>query len=328
MDGGEAAKGLEAKSEYQALLEVTESIATHRDLPLLFHDLKQRLPHLVNFDSLWLVLHEDYRKVMRLHILETPARTFVDVLERPIEESPGGWVWERQEPLLIPDLEREERFSKALEFLKGYAIKSLCLMPLTTAHRRLGAVGFGSQQPGMYTNAGVEFLMLVARQIAVAVDNALSHQSAQALKQQLELERDHLKLLLDLNNSVVSTLDLRELFRVISASVRRVMDCDYASVLLPELDGEHLRVYARDFSKGGDDWQEEIVVPAVGRPASKVLESGRPLLLDREALSGFQPGTQPLVDGLEVNVLPSPYHPRQSNRYAEPGPVGGGRLCP
>jgi formate hydrogenlyase transcriptional activator len=276
-------------SQHQALLEVTESIATHRDLPALFHDLKERLPRLVNFDTLWLVLHEPTRNVMRVHILETPSGAYVDFVERTIQDAPAGWVWERQEALIISDLEQEKRFEKALGSLREINVKSFCILPLTSAHRRLGAVGFGSQRVGTYDEAGVEFLQLVARQIAVAVDNALSHQAAQALQQQLEHERDRLKLLLDLNNSVVSTLDLRQLFRAISANVRRVMDCDYASVLLPEQGGKQLRVYARDFSEGGESWQEEIVVPATGRPASKVLESGEPLILDGQALSRYNP---------------------------------------
>jgi formate hydrogenlyase transcriptional activator len=276
-------------SQYQALLEVTESIATHRDLPALFHDLIERLPRLVNFDTLWLVLHEPTRNVMRLHIVETPARAYIDVIERTVEDSPSGWVWERQEPLIVANMEQEKRFPKAMDLLRGYDIKSLCIMPLTSAHRRLGAVGFGSQRVGAYGEAGVEFLQLVARQVAVAVDNTLNHQAAQALQHQLEQERDRLKLLLDLNNSVVSTLDLRQLFRAISASVRRVMECDYASVLLPEQDGKQLRVYARDFSAGGESWKEEIVVPAGGRPASKVLASGEPLVLDSQGLSQYGP---------------------------------------
>ena len=286
-------------SQYQALLEVTESIATHRDLPALFHDLKERLPRLVNFDTLWLVLHETTRNVMRLQILETPARAYMDVIERRVEDSPSGWVWERQEPLIVADMGQENRFPKAMDLLRGYAVQSLCILPLTTAHRRLGAVGFGSQRVGAYGEAGVEFLQLVARQIAVAVDNALNHQAAQALQQQLEHERDRLKLLLDLNNSVLSTLDLRQLFRAISASVRRVMECDYASVLLPEQDGKHLRVYARNFSEGGESWQEEIVVPAAGRPASKVLESGQPLVLDSQGLNRYGPQLNLVSMGLK-----------------------------
>ena len=292
MDSSGAGENLAPKtpaSQYQALLEVTESIATHRDLPALFHDLSERLPRLVNFDTLWLVLYDPNRKVMRLHIVETPGRAYIDVIERTVEDSPSGLVWERQEPLIVPDMEQESRFAKAMELLKGYNVKSLCIMPLTTAQRRLGAVGFGSQLVGAYSEVGVEFLQLVARQIAVAVDNALNYQAAQALQQLLEHERDRLKLLLDLNNSVVSTLDLRELFRAISAKVRQVMDCDYASVLLPEQDGKLLRVYARNFSEGGESWPEEIVVPALGRPASEVLASGEPLILDRQALSRYGP---------------------------------------
>ena len=274
-------------SQHQALLEVTESIATHRDLPALFHDLIERLPRLVNFDALWLVLHEPARNVMRLHIVETPARAYIDVVDRAVEDSPSGWVWERQEPLIIADMEQETHFTKALELLRGYGVKSTCILPLTTAHRRLGAVGFGSQRVAAYGDAGVEFLQLVARQIAVAVDNALNYQSAQALQQQLQHERDRLKLLLDLNNSIVSILDLRQLFRAISANVRQVMECDYASILLPEPGGEQLRVYARDFSASGESWQEEIVVPAAGRPAGEVLKSGEPLILNREGLARY-----------------------------------------
>jgi formate hydrogenlyase transcriptional activator len=276
-------------SQHEALLEVTESIATHRDLPALFHDLMERLPGLVNFDTLWLVLHEPTRNVMRVHILETPSRAYVDFVERTIQDAPAGWVWERQEALIVSDLEQETRFEKALDSLREIGVRSFCVLPLTTAHRRLGAVGFGSQRISAYAEAGVDFLGLVARQIAVAVDNTLSHQAAQALQKQLEQERDRLKLLLDLNNSVVSTLDLRQLFRAISASVRQVMQCDYASILLPEPGGEQLRVYARDFSLDVESWQDEIVVPAKGRPASKVLESGEPLVFDSQALSQYTP---------------------------------------
>jgi formate hydrogenlyase transcriptional activator len=286
---GEGAQPKPPASQHEALLELAESIATHRDLPALFHDLIERLPRLVNFDTLWLVLHDPTRDVMRLQIVETPGGAYTDVIERALKDSPSGWVWERQEPLIVADLEQEKRFPEAMDLLHGYEVKSLCIMPLTTAHRRLGAVGFGSQRVGAYAEAGVDFLRLVARQIAVAADNTLSHQAAQALQKQLEHERDRLKLLLDLNNSVVSTLDLRQLFRAISASIRQIMQCDYASVLLPEPGGEKLRVYARDFAQEVDSWQEEIVVPAKGRPASRVLESGQPLVFDSQALSQYSP---------------------------------------
>src|SRR5438445_12188653 len=55
----------------QALLEVAEAIALHRDLGELFHALAGRLHRVVQFDYLNLVLHDAARTVIRQHFLET-----------------------------------------------------------------------------------------------------------------------------------------------------------------------------------------------------------------------------------------------------------------
>src|SRR5438132_13943547 len=61
-----------------------------------------------------------------------------------------------------------------------------------------------------------------------------------------------LQLLLDVTNQVVSNLQLRDLLRAISSSVRRVMQCDLVGVFLPDLDGNRMQTFTLDFpeSKG------------------------------------------------------------------------------
>ena len=85
-----------ADRQYQALLEVSQSVASHRDLTALFRDLVERLPRVVSFDSLWLVLHDPAGNRMRLHVLEGPGREAAErsewPLERPMEESPSALV--------------------------------------------------------------------------------------------------------------------------------------------------------------------------------------------------------------------------------------------
>ena len=78
----------------------------------------------------------------------------------------------------------------------------------------------------------MQFLSFVAGQIALAMDHALNFQ--------------RLNLLLDLTNRVVSKLDLRELLREISASIRRVMQCDGVGVALSDPETGQLRLYAFD----------------------------------------------------------------------------------
>src|SRR5262249_44828105 len=129
---------------------------------------------------------------------------------------------------------------------------------------------------------------LMARQVALAVDNALGHQENQIYQQQLSQERNRLKLLLDLNNNVVSKIELRPLLRAISTGIRRVVRCDLASVALPDDQDRKLRVYARDFSEPAGQDEEEIVIPVDDSPAGEVFKTGKFLILDHGALAQFQ----------------------------------------
>jgi formate hydrogenlyase transcriptional activator len=289
----------DAPRQYQALLDVSQSVASHRDLTVLFRDLMERLPRLVSFDSLWLVLHDPARNRMRLHVLEASARETAEEstwpLERPMEESPSALVWSTQAPLVVFDLAEDQRYLKAFQLLLDNGIRSCCILPLTSAHRRLGAVGFGYARPHHYSEADLDFLGQVARLIAVAVDNVLAHEEACALQAALAEERDRLRLLLDLNNTLAPNLDLRDLLRAVSSNVRRAMHCDYTSVILPEPDGERLRIYARDFSELPEPMAEELVVPRAGTPAGLVLETGKALVMDAEELARFDPKINPTL---------------------------------
>jgi PAS domain S-box-containing protein len=80
------------------------------------------------------------------------------------------------------------------------------------------------------------------------------------LEHQLERERDRLSLLLDLNNRMVSNLDLRQVLRAIAASVRRAMECDAVSVTLPAFEKNELRIFAVDFPEGKGFIKEERVL--------------------------------------------------------------------
>jgi formate hydrogenlyase transcriptional activator len=113
-------------------------------------------------------------------------------------------------------------------------VESFCMLPLTTTVRPLGAMGFGSSRAVPFDEAQLEFLELVVRQVAVAVDNVLHDESVRAAQQMLTRERDRLQLLLEVNNAVVSRLDLDEVFTSVSSCLQRVIPHEHSSLLLYE----------------------------------------------------------------------------------------------
>lgn len=266
--------------KYIGLLEVSRSIASHRDFGEIFHDLAGHLHALVDFNFFVLFLYDPARNVMRLHMVRSANPGRIEVgNEYGMDESAAAFVWKTQQPLLIEDTAAETRFPSIMKDLRDQGVRSVCIFPLTSAHRRLGTLNFGSETPGTYKAGELDFLQLVTSQVAVAVDNALHFQEAQNLQSQLGRDRDRLQLLLDLNNRLVSNLDLRELFLAISSSVRRTMGCDYASLSLPGADPEKLRFFALDFPESKGFYREDMVYPMDGSPSGAAFKTMKPIAL-------------------------------------------------
>jgi formate hydrogenlyase transcriptional activator len=183
-----------ASDQYQALLAVSAAIISHRDLSALFHELAGRLREVVRFDYLALVLHQAADNTMRLHVLEAANPTLPRaVIILPVADDPAGSVWQTQRPLSVSSAAELGRWPRLLELLQPGGVQSLCWLPLTTARQRLGTLVFSCQQPSAYDAADVDFLQLVANQVAVAVENALAFQEIKALKDKLAKENAYLE---------------------------------------------------------------------------------------------------------------------------------------
>jgi len=314
----------------------------------------------------------------------------------PKEETITWWVYQHQQPLIIPSLDAETRFPAVAEMLKSHGVRSVCALPLTTVHRRLGCLALGSIEADAYSREEVSFLSLVANQVALAVDDALKFDASEQAKEALraseknfrlivdnipglvltmraegELEfvsqqgldysgktldelkgwttsdivhpddlsrvlatwrrsvetghpagydsayrirradgvyrwfqvralpvqdtegrvirwyclhtdidnrkqaEDRLQLLFDVTNQVVSNLQLHDLSRAISASIRRVMQCDLVSVCLPDSEMNRLQTFVLDFPESKGFIQEEYFTPIEGSLSGLVFRTGK-----------------------------------------------------
>jgi formate hydrogenlyase transcriptional activator len=279
------------RDRLRLLLEVSEAIVSHRDLSSLFRDLAQRLPAVAPFDFIGLILHDPTKNMMKVHVLETAAThrltTRLDGLELPIEESSSGWVWTHQQPLIIPSLAEEPRFTMGMAALKDIDVQSVCLFPLTTAMRRLGAIGFGSLEPRAFGDQNMGLLGQVAKQVAVAVDNVLNFASTEAAQQSLAQERDRFSLVLEINNAVVSHLKLRDLLKAISACLGRVLPHDFAWLCLHDPATHQLRAHALDFPGNQDFVEMGDPIPLEGTPEGLAFTSQQTVLIKSLNLTEF-----------------------------------------
>ncbi|HEU4892293.1 MAG TPA: sigma 54-interacting transcriptional regulator [Vicinamibacterales bacterium] len=228
-------------SRYDALLRTSKTLATHRTIGELVRVLGEELHPIIPFDYLALLLHDERSNELRLVILEPPGLA-PPIVSKPIaEHGPAATVWETQKTAVIP-IPETGPLHQVPAYLRSQGLRMACYLPLTTAHRQIGILAFGSRSDAVYTDDTVAFMEQVAAIVAIAVENGINRDEAQRYELEVREERDRLQFLLDINNLLISQPDYRTLLETICDTVQRIAEADHVGVALYDPDSEQLRL--------------------------------------------------------------------------------------
>jgi formate hydrogenlyase transcriptional activator len=254
-------------ARYEALIRVSEALRAYHDRDTLFRSLAQELRPVVRFTFLGLGLYDEATRSLDLRVLEAAGNPLPPPNLAP-EESLTVWTIRHQAPLVVPNVEDETRFPKAMAYFRDQHVRSTCSLPLTTPRRRIGMLVAGDSEFHVYDTKDVTFLSLVANQVALAIDDALNYG---ALQQSLALERErqrNLEASDELLRALTTVLDIRQVFPRISQISATVLPHDRLTLAFLKREGE-LVVEA-----ASDDWEPlparlkvQQVVPEAGGTA-------------------------------------------------------------
>ncbi len=237
-------------NRYRALLSVSTAIASQPDLQAVLHSISGLLSRVVPVDSISLLLLGLRQETAQLYALEAGSHDpGIEIgTEVPFRNTSVALALDEQKPIFIPDTRQEllniPQFAQRFRF---EGIQSCYIFPVSSSRRKLGALIFGAAGREKYSEADVELMSSVAAHLSVALESALALESAEAYRQQLEHERDRLKLLLEINNHIVTHLEVNNLFRAASVSIREFFKDAFTGFWLFEEGSNQLQCIALDF---------------------------------------------------------------------------------
>jgi len=175
----------------------------------------------------------------------------------------------RREPVYVSDILTEDIWEDYREAVSSYGIRSVWSRPLFTSEgKALGTFAVLYREPRSPGSSELKLIENASHITGIAIERARKEED-------LRWERDRLRLLLEITNSMTSKLDLRGLVEVLSTSLFKVTRCDFCGLLLPDAQSRELRLTtlynpaSRGFISDGTS------VPLHGSVCGKVFRSGK-----------------------------------------------------
>jgi formate hydrogenlyase transcriptional activator len=154
-------------------------------------------------------------------------------LTQPIEGSESGNVFKTGKPFIVRT-HADVTSEWGIIAVRAEAFESGCCLPLISRNRTLGVLGLGSRVENSFSPDDVDFLMRVAGQVAIAIENALAYSEIAKLRDKLEREKlyleEEIRSVADFEGIVGQSSALREVLQL----VETVATSDSTVLLLGE----------------------------------------------------------------------------------------------
>src|SRR4029077_1379671 len=158
--------------------------------------LSEQLREFLDFLQFYIIVYKEKSADVEWAVLGREKNMVVAAYaDVPVEQRPSWQVYTTQEPIHIRDLSTDKvipaRFKQGVA-AQGLDVGPVVFVPLTTPHRRLGALAMSGAPGTIYGNDDVSFLRLIGRVVAFAIDDNFNLRQTEAANAELQRQNEQL----------------------------------------------------------------------------------------------------------------------------------------
>jgi formate hydrogenlyase transcriptional activator len=187
--------GLEhEKDRLKLLLDMTNALVSNLEPRDLLRAISATIRQDMHCDVVGVWRPDADRRYLRQLVVDFPESNGVmkEGTLRPIEGSEIGCVFKTGKPF-VARTKADVTSECGLLAVRLEAIESACILPLISRNRMLGVLTIGSRIENLFSSDDVDFLLRVAAQVSIAIENALAYKEIAELKDKLAQERLYLE---------------------------------------------------------------------------------------------------------------------------------------
>ncbi len=269
-----------AKPELAILHDVAKALTSSLNLDSILQTIMEKVAAYFQPDNWSLLMTDDEHHELYFAIAVGDASESLKSVRLRIGEGIAGWVAEHGEPVVVPDVTKDPRFTPRVDDMTKWKTKSILCVPLASKSRILGVIQLINVGMTNFGNDQFMLLQALADYAAIAIDNARAVEKIQELT---------------ITDDCTGLYNARHLYNTIESEVYRSTRFGYEfSVLFLDLDRfklvndnhghiigsrllceigntikGHLRLIDYAFRYGGDEFV--VLLPQTGKISALVV---------------------------------------------------------
>jgi PAS domain S-box-containing protein len=181
---------------YEAVLRLSEALSVCTEPEELTKILSEQLREFLDFLQFYIIVYKEKSAEVEWAVVGREKSLMAAYADVAVEQRPSWQAYSTQQPFHIQDWSTDERVPARLKqgiAAQGLDVGPLAFVPLTTPHRRLGALGMSGPPGADYSVDDISFLRLIGRVVAFAIDDNFNVRYAEAAKRKLQLQNERLQ---------------------------------------------------------------------------------------------------------------------------------------
>ncbi|PLY04539.1 MAG: sensor domain-containing diguanylate cyclase [Desulfuromonas sp.] len=161
------------EQELETLVEVGKALTTQLTLKEVYQVVMSKVSSLLNPSAWSLLILDDATGELCFEIAVSPVAQQLKGVRLPAGEGIAGYVVEQGEPLLVPDVSKNEHYSEKIGEQTGFVTQSIVCVPLKIHDKVLGVIQLlNSMEQGEFKGSDLRILSTIADFAAIAMENA------------------------------------------------------------------------------------------------------------------------------------------------------------
>lgn len=165
-----------------AFNEIGKALTSSLDLREILKAVMENISSLMQPKNWSLLLVDDDRSELRFEIIVGEGSEKLKDLRLKIGEGIAGWVAREKKPLLVPDVDKDPRFSRKGDEISNFKTQSIICVPLVTRGKCLGVIELINKvQHDNFSEDDLLLLTTLADYSAIAIENAMFFKKVEEL---------------------------------------------------------------------------------------------------------------------------------------------------